>query len=105
MKRLAFPDTPGFDHRTNNEGWLKKQENTMKWLSKAFKKLLLILVLFGLVAFTGCEGTESREQVDDTVEELSGKKNIERFIQMKEDINQIQEQQADHFKQLDNAKE
>lgn len=77
----------------------------MKWLSKAFKKLLLILVLFGLVAFTGCEGTESREQVDDTVEELSGKKNIERFIQMKEDINQIQEQQADHFKQLDNAKE
>jgi len=76
----------------------------MKWLPKAFKKLSLILVLFGLVAFTGCEGTESREQVDDTVEELSGKKNIERFIQTKEDINQIQEQQADHFKQLDNAK-
>ncbi len=49
----------------------------MKWLLKAFKKLSLILVLFGLVAFTGCEGTESREQVDDTVEELSGKKNIE----------------------------
>ena len=70
----------------------------MKWLSKAFKKLSLILVLFGLVALTGCEGTESREQVDDTVEELSGKKNIERFIQMKEDINQIHEQQADHFR-------
>ena len=76
----------------------------MKWLLKAFKKLSLILVLFGLVAFTGCEGTESHEQVDDTVEELSGKKNIERFIQMKEDINQIQEQRADRFKQLDNAK-
>ena len=76
----------------------------MKWLPKAFKKLSLILVLFGLVVFTGCEGTESREQVDDTVEELSGKKNIEWFIQTKEDIDQIQEQQADRFKQLDNAK-
>ncbi|GEM_PF-2243736 len=52
---------------------------------------------------TGCEGTETRSQVDDTVEELAGKKHVDQMKAMKEDLKQIQTQQADRLKQLDDA--
>ena len=48
----------------------------------------------------GCEGTETRNQVDDTVEELAGKKQVDQMKAMKEDLEQIQTQQADRLKQL-----
>ena len=39
----------------------------MTWIIKAFKNLSLVLVLFIFLAIAGCEGTESREHIDDTV--------------------------------------
>ena len=48
----------------------------------------------------GCEGTETRNQVDDTVEELAGKKQVDQMKAMKEDLEQIQTQQAERLKQL-----
>jgi len=61
-------------------------------------------ILFSALLMTaGCEGSETRNQVDDTVEELAGKKHVDRMKAMKEDLDQIQTQQADRLKQLDDA--
>lgn len=71
----------------------------MGWITKTFRIWTLLLVLFSCLIFAGCEGTDSREKVDDTVKELSGQKNIERFDQMKKDIDKINKQQADRMKE------
>ena len=71
----------------------------MKWIKKTFKIWPLILVFLTCLAFAGCEGTDSRENVDDTVKELSGQKNLERMDQMKKDIGDINKQQADRLKE------
>ena len=57
-------------------------------------------LLSSVLLMAGCEGTESRNQVDDTVEELAGKKQVDQMKSMKEDLEQIQTQQADRLKQL-----
>jgi outer membrane murein-binding lipoprotein Lpp len=70
----------------------------MTWIVNACKNLTLVLVLFTFLVFSGCEGTDTREQVDDTVKELTGKKNLDRMDQMKKDINKVEQQQAERFK-------
>jgi hypothetical protein len=72
----------------------------MKWIKKTFKTWTLVLVLLTGLVLTGCEGTDSREKVDDTVKEFSGQKNLERMEQMKKDIGDIKKQQADRLKKL-----
>ena len=57
-------------------------------------------LLSSVLLMAGCEGTESRNQVDDTVEELAGKKQVDQMKAMKEDLEQIQTQQADRLEQL-----
>jgi outer membrane murein-binding lipoprotein Lpp len=64
---------------------------------------LVVVLPIAVVMIAGCEGTETRDQVDDTVEELAGKKHGDRMKAMKEDLDQIQSQQADRLKQLDDA--
>ena len=54
----------------------------------------------GLV-LAGCEGSDSREKIDDTVKELSGQKNLERMDQMKKDIDNINKKQADRLKEIE----
>jgi len=76
-----------------------KKENTMVWIIKNFRIWIPLLVLFTCLILAGCEGTDSREKVDDTVKELSGQKNVERFDQMKKDIDEIKKQQADRLKE------
>lgn len=77
----------------------------MTWIVKAFKNLSLVLVLFAFLAIAGCEGTDTREQVDDTVKELAGKKNLDRMDQMKKDINKATQQQEDRFKKTEESAE
>ena len=77
----------------------------MTWIVKACNNLTPVLVLFAFLAIAGCEGTETREQVDDTVEELAGKKNLDRMDQMKKDINKAVQQQADRLKKIDESAE
>jgi len=55
------------------------------------------------LAISGCEGTDTRKQVDDTVEEFAGKKNLDRMDQMKKDINKAQQQQLERFKKTDES--
>jgi hypothetical protein len=75
----------------------------MTWIVNACKNLTLVLFLFTFLAFSGCEGTDTREQVDDTVEELTGKKNIDRMDQMKKNINKATQQQADRFEKTNES--
>jgi len=77
----------------------------MTWTAKACKHLTLVLVLFAFLAVSGCEGTETREKVDDTVEELAGKKNLDRMDQIKKNINKAQQQQLERFKKIDESAE
>ncbi len=71
-----------------------------RWLG-LIKKGLVIAVVAGAVAINGCEGTDTRSNVDDTVEELAGKKNLDRYHRMKDDIEDIQQQQEESYDQLD----
>jgi len=73
----------------------------MKWIKKIFKTRLLFLVPLAGLTLAGCEGTDSREKVDDTVKELSGQKNLERMDQMKKDIDDIKKKQADRLKEIE----
>ncbi len=70
----------------------------MTWIIKACKNLTLVLILFAFLAIAGCEGTDTREQVDDTVKEFTGKKKLDQMDQMKKDINKAAQQQAERFK-------
>ena len=71
----------------------------MKCIKKTLKSWPLLPVLLIGLALAGCEGTESREKVDDTVKELSGQKSLERMDQMKKNIGDINKQQADRLKE------
>jgi len=73
----------------------------MTWIIKTFKTGSLFLVLLTGLALAGCEGTDSRETVDDTVKELSGQKNLERMEKMKKDIDDINKRQADRLKEIE----
>jgi outer membrane murein-binding lipoprotein Lpp len=73
----------------------------MKLIKKTFKIWPLLFVLLTGLVLAGCEGTDSREKVDDTVKELSGQKSLERMEQMKKDIDDIKKKQADRLKQAE----
>jgi len=73
----------------------------MTWITKTFKTWPLFLVLLTGLVFVGCEGTDSREAVDDTVREFSGQKSLERMDQMKKDIDDINKKQADRLKEVE----
>ena len=77
----------------------------MTWIRKACKHLAPVLVLFAFLAMAGCEGTDTREKVNDTVEELAGKKDLDRMDRMKKTINKAQEQQQDRYKKTEESAE
>lgn len=62
-----------------------------------------VFVLFAVLAIGGCEGTETREQIDDTVKEFAGKKNIDRMDQMKKDLDKARQQEADRFEKTEES--
>jgi hypothetical protein len=53
---------------------------------KRIRRVVLVFLVCGSLMAGGCEGTDTREQVDDTVEEMAGKKDLERYQQMKDDL-------------------
>ena len=77
----------------------------MGWIIKACKHLTPIVVVFAFLAIAGCEGTDTREKVDNTVEELAGKKNLDRMDKMKKTINKAQQQQQERFKKTNESAE
>ena len=71
----------------------------------AVGKMVIIVVLMAILAFTGCKGSDTREEVDDTVEEFAGKKKVDQMKAMKKSIGEIDNQQSERFNQLDELKE
>ena len=69
-------------------------------------KWVLFFCLFTLpIIAGGCEGTDTRERVDDTVEEMTGKTDVEQYKKLKDDIQAIQNQQEDRYRQLDEGQD
>jgi hypothetical protein len=75
----------------------------MVWLIKSDRISPLFLVFFTFLVISGCEGTDSRGRVDETVKEFSGQKNLESMDQMKKDIGNIQKKQADRLKEMNST--
>ena len=73
----------------------------MTWIKKTFKTWPLSFVLLTGLVLAGCEGSESREKIDDTVKEFSGQKSLERMDQVKKDIDDINKKQADRLKEIE----
>jgi len=67
------------------------------------KRATIILMCCLPLMVIGCEGTDTRNQVDDTVEELAGKKDLDRYQQMKDDLADIQKRQSENDRQLKEA--
>lgn len=64
-------------------------------------KFFALPALAAFLILSGCDDSAPRGQIDDTVKEFSGQKNVERMERMKEDIAKIQDRQTDRLKQLD----
>ena len=64
------------------------------------KGVIIVLLICAPLATVGCEGSDTRATVDDTAQELAGKKNIDRYQQMKGDLDDIQQQQTLKYRQL-----
>ena len=70
-------------------------------LPNALKCIVCVLLLGVAIVTGGCERTDPRETVNDTVEEMTGTKNLDRFQQLSDDLDQIQNQQTRTYRQLD----
>ena len=75
----------------------------MTWIVKASKHLIPVIVLFAFLAVASCEGTDTRDKVDDTVKELAGKKDLDRMEKMKKTINKARLQDQARFKQTEES--
>ena len=74
---------------------------------RRWSKGLRATVLAGSLAIlllAGCEGTDTRRQADDAVQELAGQKQVERMNEMKKDLEHIQNEQARRIGQLEEAR-
>lgn len=66
---------------------------------------LIFGFFLAFLVFTGCEGSDTRKEVDNTVEELAGKKKVDQMKEMERDIGDIQKQQSERLEQLDEMDE
>jgi hypothetical protein len=66
-------------------------------------KTIMMGLVLAFLTFTGCEGSDTREEVDNTVEEFSGKKKVEQMKSMEKDIEEIHNQQSDRLKELEDT--
>lgn len=68
---------------------------------KKYSYRIIICLLIAFFLFTACKGSDTREEVDDTVEEFAGKKKVDQMKKMEKDVGELQDQQSDRFKDLD----
>lgn len=80
---------------------LNKKEEFMIFSKNYFYRTLICFFLT-LFLLSGCKGSDTREAADDTVEEFAGKKKVDQMRKMENDVEKLQEEQSDHFNQLDN---
>jgi hypothetical protein len=73
----------------------------MNRIMHLYGRKIILGFLLALLAFTGCEGSDTREEVDSTVEEFAGKKKVDQMKEMERDIGDIQNQQSEQLEKLD----
>jgi len=61
----------------------------------------IALALIGIISFSGCEGSESREKVDRTVETVVGKEQTDQFKEVDKELQAIEAQQAERYNPLE----
>ena len=70
---------------------------------KMFLGLIILFILLTIPLLSGCKGSDTRDKVDDTVEELAGKKKIDQMKKMEKDIGDITDKQAEKYDEFDEA--
>ena len=70
---------------------------------KAFIGIIIIFTLLTIPLLSGCKGSDSREKVDDTVETLAGKKQVDQMKKMEKDIKNITEKKTGQFDEFDES--
>ena len=75
----------------------------MAGMTCLFANKIIIGFILAFLAFSGCEGSNTREEVDKTVEEFAGKKKVDQMKAMERNIEGIQDQQSEKLKQLDDT--
>ena len=63
--------------------------------------MIIFLLFLSMTLFSGCKGSDTREKVDDTVEELAGKKQVDQMKKMEKDIGNITDKQSDRMDEVD----
>lgn len=66
-----------------------------------FRKMGMAVAILSIIGPMGCQGSDTRKDVDDAVEEMVGKKNVDRMNNMKREIEEIQDQELKRLNQLD----
>jgi hypothetical protein len=75
---------------------------------KSVKIILVVTIFFTLLTLpllSGCKGSDTREKVDDTVETLAGKKQVDQMKKAEKDISDIANKQAERFDQFEENSE
>jgi hypothetical protein len=68
---------------------------------RKFITMIIIVLFMSFTLFSGCKGSDTREKVDDTVEELAGKKQVDQMKKMEKDIGTITDKQSDRMDDVD----
>ena len=68
---------------------------------KIFLGIFILSALLTLPLLSGCKGSDTREKVDDTVETLAGKKQVDQMKKMEKDISDIADKQAERLDKID----
>jgi hypothetical protein len=66
---------------------------------------VIIAFLLVFLSFNGCKGSDTREAVDNTVEEFAGKTKVDQMKHMERNIGEIQDQQTDRLKMLEQSED
>jgi hypothetical protein len=73
-----------------------------KWIRWG-KGMIPVALLCASLTILGCKGSDTRDKVDDTVKELTGKKDLDRYKKMKKEMGEIQTQQTKKYRQLEES--
>ena len=64
-------------------------------------RFVLLLAICMALFFYACQDSKSREQIDETVETITGQDSANQLNKIKKEIEKIEKKQADRLKQFD----
>lgn len=73
---------------------------------KSVKILFRIAIIFFIITLpllSGCKGSDTREKVDDTVETMAGKKQVDQMKKAEKDVKNITDKKTDQFDEFDES--